>query len=105
QQRDGLWQPCRLWRRRYLRSHCNAHRHELHRVRQLSLQRRWHLLRWLTHILGSVDTYFSTYNLIGITDVEGLEDGVYGNIVGVADPKLLPLGYYGGAANTNTSCP
>ena len=40
----------------------------------------------------------SGYNLIGIGG--GLTNGVNGNLVGVNDPKLLPLGNYGGSTQT-----
>ena len=41
----------------------------------------------------------STYNLIGVGG--GLSDGVDGNQVGVVDPKLMPLGWYGGTTQTH----
>ena len=41
-----------------------------------------------------------SYNLIGTGGSGGLIDGVDGNIVGVADPLLAPLGDYGGPTQT-----
>jgi len=40
------------------------------------------------------------YNLIGTGGSGGLVNGQDGNIVGVADPKLAPLGNYGGPTMT-----
>jgi Dockerin type I domain len=50
-------------------------------------------------IAGSVSSS-SAYNLIGTGGSGGLTDGVNGNQVGVADPGLGPLAYYGGPTQT-----
>jgi parallel beta-helix repeat protein len=42
----------------------------------------------------------SSYNLIGTGGSGGMVDGVNGNIVGVSDPLLAPLGNYGGPTQT-----
>ena len=42
----------------------------------------------------------SAYNLIGSNGFGGLVNGVNGNQVGVADPGLGPLAYYGGPTQT-----
>ena len=47
-----------------------------------------------------IDTSQSRFNLIGTGGSGGLVTGVNGNIVGVADPKLAPLGDYGGPTQT-----
>src|SRR5262249_9875628 len=44
-------------------------------------------------------------NLIGAGGSGGLMDGVNGNIVGVADPRLAPLGDYGGPTRTMPPLP
>ena len=44
-------------------------------------------------------------NLIGTGGSGGLMNGVNGNIVGVADPKLAPLGDYGGPTQTMPPLP
>src|SRR5262249_42658944 len=49
---------------------------------------------------GKVDPS-SSNNLIGLGDSGGLKGGVNGNIVGVADPKLGPLGNNGGPTQTH----
>ena len=43
---------------------------------------------------------FGSYNLIGTGGSGGLTDGENGNIVGVAEPGLAPLGDYGGPTET-----
>ncbi len=48
---------------------------------------------------GEVSSY-SAYNLIGTGGSGGLTDGVNGNQVGVADPGLGTLAYYGGPTQT-----
>ena len=48
--------------------------------------------------LAGSSTY-NVYNLIGVGG--GLSDGVDGNQVGVVDPKLMPLGWYGGTTQTH----
>ena len=48
---------------------------------------------------GTVSTS-SAYNLIGTGGSGGLTNGVNGNQVGVADPGLGPLAYYGGPTQT-----
>jgi hypothetical protein len=47
----------------------------------------------------------SSNNLIGIGGSGGLQNGVFGNIVGVADPGLAPLGEYGGPTQTMALLP
>jgi hypothetical protein len=39
-------------------------------------------------------------NLLGVGAITGVSNGVAGNIVGPIDPKLGPLGYYGGPVQT-----
>ena len=50
-----------------------------------------------TDISGTVS---GSYNLIGTGGSGGLSDGTDGNIVGVANPGLAPLGLYGGPTQT-----
>ena len=50
-------------------------------------------------IAGTV-SLASAYNLIGTGGSGGLSNGVNGNQVGVADPGLGPLAYYGGPTQT-----
>ncbi len=50
-------------------------------------------------IAGTVSVA-SAHNLIGIGGSGGLVNGVNGNLVGVADPGLSPLGSYGGPTQT-----
>ena len=52
--------------------------------------------------LGGSITSSSSHNLIGTGDFEGegLVNGVNGNIVGVTNPLLAPLGNYGGPTPT-----
>ena len=50
-----------------------------------------------TDISGTVS---GSYNLIGTGGSGGLSDGTDGNIVGVANPELAPLGLYGGPTKT-----
>ncbi|MGL4460753.1 MAG: choice-of-anchor Q domain-containing protein [Planctomycetia bacterium] len=47
----------------------------------------------------------SSFNLIGDGGSGGLVDGVGGNIVGVTDPLLAPLGDYGGPTQTHALLP
>ena len=47
----------------------------------------------------------SGFNLIGAGGSDGLVNGANGNIVGVADPKLAPLGDYGGPTQTMPPLP
>ena len=42
----------------------------------------------------------SSYNLVGTGGAGGLSNGINGNITGVSDPKLTPLGNYGGPLQT-----
>ena len=51
---------------------------------------------------GSVS---GSYNLIGLGGSGGLVNGVNGNIVGVANPLLAPLGDYGGPTQTEPLLP
>jgi hypothetical protein len=51
-------------------------------------------------ISGSLATSQSRSNLIGTGGSGGLTNGVNGNLVGIADPKLAPLGDYGGPTFT-----
>ncbi len=50
-----------------------------------------------TDISGTVS---GSHNLIGTGGSGGLSDGTDGNIVGVANPGLAPLGSYGGPTQT-----
>ena len=50
-------------------------------------------------------TVSGTNNLIGTGGSGGLVDGVDGNLVGVADPGLAPLGNYGGTSLTMALLP
>lgn len=59
----------------------------------------------LDDVSGSVDTFQSRSNLIGAGGSGGLKDGASGNQVGVADPKLAPLGNYGGPTQTMPPLP
>ena len=54
---------------------------------------------------GPVDALQSRNDLIGSGGSGGLANGVNGNIVGVADPKLAPLGDYGGPTMTMPPLP
>src|SRR5262249_1247333 len=45
------------------------------------------------------------YNLIGTGGSGGIMNGVDGNIVGVSDPDLGPLGFYGGPTQTMALLP
>src|SRR5204862_7046089 len=47
----------------------------------------------------------SAFNLIGIGGSGGLKNGVKGNLVGVADPKLGPLDDNGGRTKTTALPP
>lgn len=49
---------------------------------------------------GTVNLGASANNLIGRAGATGLTNGANGNIVGVNDPKLVPLGNYGGLTQT-----
>jgi hypothetical protein len=51
-------------------------------------------------IAGTVDTTNSHNNLIGTGGAGGLVNGGNGNLVGVSDPGLAPLGDYGGSTQT-----
>jgi hypothetical protein len=51
-------------------------------------------------IAGLLDLSKSQSDLIGTGGSGGLANGVNGNLVGVADPKLAPLGDYGGPTST-----
>ena len=51
-------------------------------------------------IAGGTVSSASAYNLIGIGGSGGLVNGTNGNQVGVADPGLGPLAYYGGPTQT-----
>ena len=53
-------------------------------------------------IVGAIS---GSYNLIGTGGSGGLVNGVGGNIVGVGDPGLAPLGYYGGPTQTMALLP
>jgi hypothetical protein len=55
-------------------------------------------------IIGNVNAN-SSYNLIGTGGSGGLIDGVNHNHVGVANPGLGPLGYYGGPMQTMALLP
>ncbi|MDX2039413.1 MAG: choice-of-anchor Q domain-containing protein [Isosphaeraceae bacterium] len=50
--------------------------------------------------VGGSGSAIGSNNLIGTGGSGGLIDGVDGNIVGVADPMLAPLGFYGGPTQT-----
>ncbi|MHB1561420.1 MAG: choice-of-anchor Q domain-containing protein, partial [Isosphaeraceae bacterium] len=50
--------------------------------------------------IASTATVAGTYNLIGTGGSGGLVNGIAGNLVGVADPGLGALGYYGGPTET-----
>jgi hypothetical protein len=56
-------------------------------------------------VSGPLDTSSSSYNLIGTGGSGGLVDGVNHNLVGVADPRLAPLGDYGGPTQTISLLP
>jgi hypothetical protein len=56
-------------------------------------------------ISGGLDTANSWNNLIGMGGGGGLIDGVQGNRVGVRDPRLAPLGDYGGPTQTMALLP
>jgi hypothetical protein len=56
-------------------------------------------------VLGALDPTQSRSNLLGAGGSGGLVNGVNGNIVGVADPKLAPLGNYGGPTQTMPPLP
>jgi hypothetical protein len=56
-------------------------------------------------ISGGLDTANSWNNLIGTGGSGGLADGVQGNRVGVINPRLAPLGDYGGPTQTMALLP
>ena len=62
-------------------------------------------------IVGAVDAHPSTgetpssSNLIGTGGSGGLTNGAYGNIVGIVDAGLAPLGSYGGSTQTMPPLP
>jgi Bacterial Ig-like domain (group 3) len=58
-----------------------------------------------TSDVGGTDTIFGTNNLIGTGGSGGLVNGKNGNIVGVANPGLAPLGNYGGPTQTMALLP
>jgi hypothetical protein len=52
-------------------------------------------------IYGTLNTSLSVYNLIGTGGSGGLTNNVNGNLVGVADPGLAALDFYGGPIRTH----
>ena len=55
--------------------------------------------------IGGTDTIWGSNDLIGTGGSGGLVNGVNGNIVGVANPGLAPLGNYGGPTETMALLP
>jgi hypothetical protein len=56
-------------------------------------------------VTGTLDTANSWNNLVGTGGSGGLIDGVQGNRVGVINPRLAPLGNYGGPTQTMALLP
>jgi hypothetical protein len=52
-------------------------------------------------VYGALDAVLSAYNLIGTGGAGGLTNGTNGNIVGVTNPGLAALNYYGGRTRTH----